>query len=166
MSRGSAAGSAARTVDDEAVANDDVVLHGLFSYPSGTVSGVDHARASLRRRRFSAELAACFEQVDLIACPSYQAAPPPLTALPHQTDDASWQDLIKFSAPYDFSGSPTLSVPNGCSSEGLPLSLQLVARHREESLLFRAGHAFEGATEWHTRHPPEPAGVSLDPTNG
>ncbi len=122
------------------------------------VSGVVHARAVLRRRRFSAELSTCFDHVDLIACPGFQTPAPPLSALPHQVDDPCWQDLIKFTAPYDYSGSPTLSVPSGFSSGGLPLSLQLVARHREESLLLRAGHAFEAATDWHRCHPPEPSG--------
>ncbi|MAG33919.1 MAG: Asp-tRNA(Asn)/Glu-tRNA(Gln) amidotransferase GatCAB subunit A [Deltaproteobacteria bacterium] len=129
------------------------------------VSGMAHARAEQRRRRFSAELASCFEDVDLIACPGFQTPAPLLSKLPHQVDDPSWQDLIKFTAPYDYSGSPTLSVPDGFSSEGLPLSLQLVARHREESLLFRAGHAFEQATDWHTHHPPEPAHSMRSPTS-
>ncbi len=122
------------------------------------VSGIAHARAEQRRRRFSAELASRFEQVDLIACPGFQTPAPLLSALPHQADDPPWQELIHFTAPYDYSGSPTLCVPDGFSSEGQPLSLQLIARHREESLLFRAGHAFESATDWHTHHPPEPTG--------
>jgi amidase len=120
------------------------------------ISGSAHVRAEQQRRRFSSELATCFEGIDLIACPSYQAPAPLLSALPHQVEDPAWQDLIKFSAPFDFSGNPTLSLPCGFSIEGLPLSLQLVARHRDESLLFRAGHAFEEGTDWHTRHPPEP----------
>ena len=122
------------------------------------VSGVSHARAALGRRRFSAELASRFEQLDLIACPGFQTPAPLLSALPHQVENPSWQELIKFLAPYDYSGSPTLSIPNGFSSEGMPTSLQLVARHRQESLLFRAGHAFEQATDWHTHHPREPLG--------
>jgi len=122
------------------------------------VSGLAHARAELGRRRFSAELASRFERLDLIACPGFQTPAPLLSALPHHVDDPSWQKLIKFTAPYDYSGSPTLSLPSGFSREGLPLSLQLVARHREEALLFRAGHAFEQATDWHTRHPRVPVG--------
>jgi len=122
------------------------------------VSGAAHARAELGRRRFNADLASCFEGLDLIACPGFQTPAPLASALPHQVGDPVWQELIHFTAPYNYSGSPTLSLPSGFSSEGLPLSLQLVARHREESLLFRAGHAFEGATDWHSHHPGEPVG--------
>ena len=121
------------------------------------VSGAAHAQARQRVRRFAADLAGRFEQVDLVACPGFPTPAPPLSALPHRAPDPPWRQLVKFLAPFDYSGSPTLSLPDGFSSEGLPLSLQLVARHREESLLFRAGHAFESATEWHTRRPPEPA---------
>jgi amidase len=59
----------------------------------------------------------------------------------------------KFTVPFDFSGNPTLSLPCGFTDDGLPLSLQLVARHLDEELLCRAGFAFEQATEWHTHHP-------------
>ena len=36
----------------------------------------------------------------------------------------------------------------------LPLSLQLVGRHCEEALLVQLGHAYEQATDWHTRIAP------------
>jgi amidase len=62
----------------------------------------------------------------------------------------------RFTVPYDFNGAPTISVPCEFSSDGLPLSLQLVGKHLSEPLLCRAGHAYEQATEWHTHRPPEP----------
>jgi amidase len=59
--------------------------------------------------------------------------------------------LLRFTAPFDWSGSPTISVPCGVSDGGLPLSLQLVGRHGEEATVLRAGHAYEQATDWHRR---------------
>ena len=44
------------------------------------------------------------------------------------------------------------------SSNGAPLSLQLVVKHLSEPLLCRAGQAYEQATEWHNHRPPEPWG--------
>jgi amidase len=64
--------------------------------------------------------------------------------------------ILRFTAPFDFSGSPTL--PNGMDSNCMPLSMQLVGRHLSEELLVRAGHAFQSVTDWHTRRPPELAG--------
>jgi aspartyl-tRNA(Asn)/glutamyl-tRNA(Gln) amidotransferase subunit A len=44
-------------------------------------------------------------------------------------------------------------VPCGFSPTGLPLSLQIAGRPFEEALVLRAGHAYQQATDWHTRHP-------------
>ena len=49
---------------------------------------------------------------------------------------------------------PSLSVPCGFSDDGLPFSLQLSGRPFEETMVLRAGHAYEQATDWHTRPPP------------
>ncbi len=48
---------------------------------------------------------------------------------------------------------PALSVPCGFSEDGLPLSLQIAGRPFEETTVLRAGHAYEQATDWHTRRP-------------
>jgi amidase len=61
--------------------------------------------------------------------------------------------LLRHTAPFDLTGSPTISVPCGFSAEGLPLSLQLIGRHDEEGLVMQAGYAYEQATEWHKRQP-------------
>jgi aspartyl-tRNA(Asn)/glutamyl-tRNA(Gln) amidotransferase subunit A len=50
-------------------------------------------------------------------------------------------------------GVPALSVPCGFSDEGLPIGLQLYGRPFGEAELFRVGHAYQLATEWHLRHP-------------
>jgi amidase len=63
---------------------------------------------------------------------------------------------MRFTAPWNLAGSPTITVPCGVASDGVPLALQLVARPFEEELLLRAGHAYESATEWHRRHPRDP----------
>jgi len=61
--------------------------------------------------------------------------------------------LLTFTAPFDMSGSPTITLPGGCTPAGLPVGFQLVGPHLSEAVLLRAGHAFQQATDWHTRHP-------------
>ena len=69
-------------------------------------------------------------------------------------DDPQTVDrLLKFTAPLDMSGSPTITMPCGFSEQGLPIAFQLVGRHLGEDVLLRAGHAYQQATDWHTRHP-------------
>jgi aspartyl-tRNA(Asn)/glutamyl-tRNA(Gln) amidotransferase subunit A len=49
-------------------------------------------------------------------------------------------------------GVPALALPCGFS-EGLPVGMQLIARHGEEALLFQVGHAYQQVTEWHKMRP-------------
>ena len=52
---------------------------------------------------------------------------------------------------------PGVSVPCGFTKSGLPIGMQLVGRHFDEATLVRIGHAYQNATDWHTRRPPPPA---------
>ena len=129
-------------------------LRGLLER-GDSVSASDVVRAEALRRAFRGQLEELFTAVDLIACPSFFAPAPPLAgAATGGEDPGALAFLLRFTVPFDFSGSPTISLPSGFSQEGLPLSLQLVARDLDEALLCRAGHAFEGARSGGDRHPP------------
>jgi amidase len=49
---------------------------------------------------------------------------------------------------------PSISVPSGYTPEGLPVGLQIVARHRDEFSALQLAHAFEQATKSAHRRPP------------
>jgi aspartyl-tRNA(Asn)/glutamyl-tRNA(Gln) amidotransferase subunit A len=55
--------------------------------------------------------------------------------------------------PFSMANTPALSVPCGYTQSGLPMGMQIAAKPFDESMVFRVGHAFERATEWHRRHP-------------
>jgi aspartyl-tRNA(Asn)/glutamyl-tRNA(Gln) amidotransferase subunit A len=55
--------------------------------------------------------------------------------------------LTRLTGPTDLTGHPSLSVPCGATSSGLPVGAQLVGRHFDEATLYRLGHAYEKATE-------------------
>ena len=118
------------------------------------VGAVDYARVQAAGRTLSARLAEVLSGVDALLCPSWPEPAPPITA-DDSTDDILDEsgNMLKFTAPYNVSGHPTLSLPCGFTDGGLPLSLQLVGRHLSEDVLLRLGHAYEQATDWHTRHP-------------
>ena len=61
--------------------------------------------------------------------------------------------LTKFTAPFNLTGLPALSLPCGFSREGLPIGLQIVSRPWAEAEVLRAGQAYEQATEWHLSQP-------------
>jgi aspartyl-tRNA(Asn)/glutamyl-tRNA(Gln) amidotransferase subunit A len=57
-------------------------------------------------------------------------------------------------AAFDIFGLPTISVPCGFSTAGLPIGLQISGNHFAESSVLALAHAYEQATTWHTRRPP------------
>ncbi|MBW2229494.1 MAG: amidase [Deltaproteobacteria bacterium] len=120
------------------------------------ISGADYARIEMARQRYSDRLRQVFEAVDLIVMPALPVPPPKLLGpLPGQAQPAETIDnLLQFTAPTDFSGSPTLTLPGGFSDDGLPIGFQLVGRDLDEATLCRAGHAYQSATDWHNRRPP------------
>ena len=118
------------------------------------LSAADYARATIIRRNFSGQLARLFDTVDLIAAPAMVVPTPRLDGLDALLGaPGALEKLIRFTAPFDHSGNPTLSLPCGFTEAGLPLGFQLIGRHLGEALLLRAGHAFEKATVWNARHP-------------
>ena len=61
--------------------------------------------------------------------------------------------MLRYTCPFDMSGSPTITLPGGVTETGMPVAFQFVSRHFDEALLVRAGVAFQQATSWHQRHP-------------
>ncbi len=95
------------------------------------------------RRRFRAELDACFDRMDLIICPNMPYLAPPAEGILALSADPDRANGLTFTAPFDYSGHPTLSLPVGLSAERLPLSIQLVGPSLGESVLFRVAAALE-----------------------
>jgi amidase len=61
--------------------------------------------------------------------------------------------MLRFTAAFNYSGQPSLTLPAGFDSDGLPIGLQLIGPVLGEARLLAAGIAFQQATDWHRRHP-------------
>jgi amidase len=117
--------------------------------------GTEIALISLERLRFSRELSELFKAVDVLLIPTMPVPIPSLELMKAYGEDPNvLLSILRFTAPFDFSGSPTLTLPNGLDAARMPLSMQLVGPHLSEDVLTRAGHAFQTATSWHRRRPP------------
>ncbi len=115
----------------------------LLEWGAG-LSGATVARATLLRAAWVGRFAGVFEEVDVLACPSASTATLPAAAMVADTPfTPAVAPFLRFSAPMNFSGHPTISIPYGAAE--LPDSLQLVGRHGDEASLCRLGHAFEKA---------------------
>jgi amidase len=115
------------------------------------------AAAEKVRAEVSAAIARMLDTVDCLVCPSMANSARVKEANPYDEEtDASWSANVRndiHTQPFNFSGSPTLSVPCGFSADGLPLSVQFVGRRLSEAVLCGVGHAYERATRWHSKHP-------------
>ncbi len=93
------------------------------------------------RERIKAEILEVFERVDLIATPT---TPTPAFKLGEKMDDPVAMYLCDiFSAPANLAGVPSMALPSGETSEGLPLSIQFMSAHFCEDALFAVGKKFE-----------------------
>ena len=119
-------------------------------------SGADYAEANNMRAECNGLVREAFRGIDAMVCPSTIGPAYPVTpeALYGEMDRRRGTSFQRYTVPYDFNGAPTLSVPCGLDSDGLPLSLQFVGKPLSEPSLIRLGAAYESATEWHNLHPP------------
>jgi amidase len=118
------------------------------------LSGIDYQRILLRRRDFTGRVHAVLSSVDAMLIPAQPIAAPTVARMATLGQvPAELAALIRYTAPFDLSGHPALTVPAGFTAKGLPVAVQLIGRHLGEAVLCRAGRAFQRATDWHRRHP-------------
>lgn len=62
----------------------------------------------------------------------------------------------RFTCPFNLSGLPTISLPCGFTSSGLPIGFQIAGRPFDEETVLRVARVYEANTGWHQRRPPDP----------
>ncbi len=117
-------------------------------------SATDYQDILLHRHDFCGQVRALFDDIDILVIPAQSNAAPTLNDMATLGEDpAALSSLLRFTAPFDLTGSPALTLPAGFTESGLPIAIQFVGRHFEEDILVRAGHAFQKETDWHHQHP-------------
>ena len=81
--------------------------------------------------------------VDLLLMPVMGVATPSLAAMKAagrtpQTTAAR----LRYTAPFDMSGHPTLTLPGGITADGVPVGFQIVGHAFDEAGILAAGHAY------------------------
>jgi amidase len=128
---------------------------GALVHIGGTISGVELARIGEARRNLCGRLAGLFDGVTLVATPALPVPLPTLAeAAAASADPSGVAQMLRFTAPWNFAGNPTLSLPCGFDGAGMPLGFQLAGPTLGEAALLAAGAAFQRATDWHRRRPP------------
>jgi aspartyl-tRNA(Asn)/glutamyl-tRNA(Gln) amidotransferase subunit A len=117
---------------------------------------VKGARSELAAARREAE--SVFETVDVVLTPTVVVGAPRIAEL--QAMSASelrtfeMQYLLRNTSPFSVLYWPSVSVPCGFTSDGLPVGLQISARPAADDVVLRLARAYERETEWHKRVPP------------
>ncbi len=68
--------------------------------------------------------------------------------------DSTPSRMFQYGSIFNVSRQPSISVPNGFDEDGLPTSLMISSAQWTDGLSMRIAHAFQQATDWHTRRPP------------
>jgi aspartyl-tRNA(Asn)/glutamyl-tRNA(Gln) amidotransferase subunit A len=112
-------------------------------------SAADYAQAKRRQVELTRALELWFEDVDVLVTPTTRVVAPRVG----EDAVAMARHLTAFTAPFNLTGFPAISIPCGFTRERLPIGLQLIARPWQEALLLQVAHQFQRATEWHSRMP-------------
>jgi aspartyl-tRNA(Asn)/glutamyl-tRNA(Gln) amidotransferase subunit A len=115
------------------------------------VSARDYLLALAEREEHRRAVETALGDVDALLTPTLLTPPIPI----EQADQTG--TAAHFTRPVNYLGLCALAVPNGFTAGGLPTSLQIVAHAGDEAMALRIGQAYEDATDWKTRRPPEPA---------
>ncbi|MFJ5768943.1 amidase [Psychrobacillus sp. NPDC093180] len=124
---------------------DDEVKERL--YTAMETKGYEYAQALQTRQLAKEEFNRVLENVDIIFTPTLPILPPKIGERHVDIEKYIGQhirwSIIKLTAPTNLNGFPSLSVPCGFSSDGMPVGFQLIGREFDEVTLYRVGHALE-----------------------
>ncbi len=130
------------------------VLAGLIEM-GRRLSGLEIARLQVRRAALTGGLNKLLASLDLLLMPVMGRAVYSLESLAAGgRDPESVAARLRYTAPFDLSGHPTLTLPGGMTHDGVPTGFQIVGRAFDEGPILAAGHAFQQATDWHLKRPP------------
>jgi len=126
------------------------IMLGTYSLSAGYYDAF-YLKAQKVRSLLKKDFEAAFAKVDVLIGPT---SPTPPFKLGEKVADPLLMYLCDiFTCPINLSGLPSLSLPCGFSSKGLPLGMQIIGPQFSEGLLLRTAFAFEQATEWHHKKP-------------
>ncbi|GAB3310920.1 amidase [Haliea atlantica] len=130
------------------------ILVGTFALSAASYDAY-YRKAQQVRRLIARDFQDAFSQVDIIAGPT---TPGPAFALGAKTDDPLSMYLEDvYTLAVNLAGLPGLSAPAG-RVNGLPVGLQLIGNHFQESRLLNVAHQLQQRSDWHLQTPPETEG--------
>jgi aspartyl-tRNA(Asn)/glutamyl-tRNA(Gln) amidotransferase subunit A len=116
------------------------IMLGTYALSSGYYDAY-YLKAQRVRTLLTRDFEQAFQKVDAIVTPT---APTPAFRLGEKSDDPLSMYLADiYTVTADLAGIPGISVPCGKSTSGLPIGLQVLGRHFDESTVLRVASAVE-----------------------
>jgi amidase len=109
-------------------------------------------------RLISRQILALWREFDVLLSPVTITPPPPIGLLdpvnvaPREFNRRQGQ-VFGYTPPYNMTGQPSLSLPMGMSSDGLPIGMMFTGRYSDEATLYRLAAQLEEARPWSARKP-------------
>jgi aspartyl-tRNA(Asn)/glutamyl-tRNA(Gln) amidotransferase subunit A len=126
------------------------IMLGTYALSAGYYDAY-YLKAAKVRALIKQEFEEIFEKCDALITPT---SPTPAFKIGEKVDDPLAMYMCDIlTTPINLAGICAMSIPAGFSQKGLPIGLQIVANQFKEGNLFHVGHAFEKATEWHSKKP-------------
>jgi aspartyl-tRNA(Asn)/glutamyl-tRNA(Gln) amidotransferase subunit A len=121
----------------------------IGGYPNLTISGADYTLALRIREILQEQMAAFFDDFDVIAAASQPVAATSLSL--DLSKGLAYSDPL--GAIGNLCGLPALSVPCGFTGKNLPVGLQFLARAGDDAAVLQAGRTVQQFTDFHHKHP-------------
>ena len=124
---------------------------------AGLTSAEERVLSQQIRQVITREFALAMKNVDVIVTPTSRTLASTKTPAPStKRRSLPWPpEMTSVTRPVSLAGYPALSVPIGFADDNTPMAMQLIGRPWAEATLFRTGHAYEEATAWNKRRPPD-----------
>ncbi len=117
--------------------------------PACLFQASDYVQALREHRRYIADMQPLLKKYDILLTAGFGPAP----RFEDYRVGNFWRKSNAFT-PSNSARTPALVLCGGLSKTGLPLGLQLITRPFNDAQVLAVGHAFQQATDWHTRRPP------------
>jgi amidase len=118
------------------------------------VSGAQYIDAMTRVHLWCRRVVSWWNEFDLLVTPTLAAPPPPIGYLSEPGKGNRIFELLQYTAQFNVTGQPAISLPLHMTATGLPVGVQIVAAYGREDLLIRIAAQLEAAVPWADRRPP------------
>jgi len=126
------------------------IMLGTYALSSGYYDAY-YLKAQKVRTLVRQDFARAFRDVDLLITPSTPTPPYKIGDLDNDPLTMYLGDV--YTIPVNLAGLNGMSIPCGFTADGLPIGLQLIGGHFQETQVLRAAYAFQTRTDFHQQQP-------------